>query len=120
LSIKWYYNPALTASGFSSRLTEVIIPDSVTGIGSNAFYNCSSLMSIEIPSGVTSIGNYAFLNCGKLTSIVIPDSVTSIGDYAFLRCNILTIKARVASKPSGWADDWNYSDRPVVWSYTGE
>jgi|GEM_PF-1959403 len=66
-------------------LTSITIPDSVTSIGSSAFYNCSSLTSITIPNSVTSIGYSAFYNCSSLTSITIPDSVTSIGREAF--CN---------------------------------
>ena len=66
------------------------IPNSVTSIGSYAFYGCSSLTSINIPNSVTSIGSYAFDGCSSLTSINIPNSVTSIGDGAFYGCSSLT------------------------------
>ncbi|MBR2617649.1 MAG: leucine-rich repeat protein, partial [Clostridia bacterium] len=68
----------------------------------------------------TSIGSYAFSDCDSLTEIVIPNSVTSIGERAFYDCDSLTIYCEVASKPSGWDWDWNYSNLPVVWGYTGE
>ena len=70
--------------------TSYVISDSVTSIGSGAFYDCKSLRSIVIPDDVTSIGNYAFSGCSSLSSVVIPDSVTSIGDYAFFFCESLT------------------------------
>ena len=72
----------------ATNLKEIIIPDSVTGVGNYAFYGCTSLTSIVIPDSVTSIGNSAFRDCTGLTSITIPNSVTSIGITAFENCPI--------------------------------
>ncbi len=63
-------------------LSSVIIPNSVTSIGENAFCLCS-LTSVTIPNSVTSIGRYAFYGCSNLTSVTIPNSVTTIGYSAF-------------------------------------
>ena len=77
----------LTNNNLSGKL---IMPNSVTNIGKNAFYKSANLTSVTIPGSVTSIGNYAFCGCPDLTSVTIPGSVTSIGVYVFGGCTGLT------------------------------
>jgi len=74
----------------NTEITELVIPDGVTSIGSGAFSGCSGLTSVTIPNSVTSIGSDAFNGCSGLTSITIPNSVTTIGYDAFYDCKNLT------------------------------
>ena len=73
-----------------NSLTSVTIGNSVTGIGYGAFGDCSSLTSVTIGNNVTSIGVCAFRDCNSLTSVIIPNSVTSIGNSAFYGCSGVT------------------------------
>ena len=96
-----------------SKIKTIILPETLTSIGSKAFYYCTALSyDINFPSGVTEIGSQAFYNCAGLTgaltlpsglttiennvfdgckglfgSITIPDGVTSIGSNAFYNCS---------------------------------
>ncbi len=76
-----------------------IIPNGVTSIAADAFYNCTGLKSITIPNSVTSIGDRAFEWCDNLTSVTVPNSVTSIGANAFFYCSGLTSLAVAAGNP---------------------
>ncbi|MDP4177844.1 MAG: leucine-rich repeat protein [Bacillota bacterium] len=73
-----------------SSLTSITIPNSVTCICGDAFYGCTSLTSITIPNSVTYIGLMAFYDCFSLTSITIPNSISSIGTNTFYGCSSLT------------------------------
>ena len=66
-----------------SRLASITIPDSVTSIGSYAFYFCTNLRSVTIPDNGTKIYRRAFFNCTSLKSVTIPASVKFIGPEAF-------------------------------------
>ncbi len=74
---------------FLSHLTDVEIPDSVTGIGIHAFGGCHNLMSVSLPDGVTAISASVFSNCDELMSVDLPDGLTSIGEEAFSDCSQL-------------------------------
>ena len=70
----------------NNDIKRVIIGDSVTSIGNEAFRQCVSLTSVTIPNSVTAIGYEAFSGCSSLTSVTIPNSVTTIGYRAFSGC----------------------------------
>lgn len=89
-------NVPVTAIGESAfanaTMTSIVISDSVTHIGANAFDYCLYLRSVDLPEGLTTIENGTFHNCQELSSVSIPSSVTVIGDWAFARCfNITTL-----------------------------
>ncbi|MED9969999.1 MAG: leucine-rich repeat domain-containing protein, partial [Ruminococcus sp.] len=83
-----YYSSSTLPWG--RNITNVVIENGVTSIGSYAFHNCTGLTSVTIPDSVTSIEKSAFYRCTGLESITIGNSVTSIGSYAFYGCTGLT------------------------------
>ncbi len=54
---------------YNSKITSVVIPDSVTTIGEEAFNSCEALTSITVGKGVATIGSSAFAYCAKLTEL---------------------------------------------------
>ena len=83
----------------------------------NLYLNNTLITELIIPSGIVEINHTIFCCYNKFVSVVIPDSVTSIGYDAFAYCYSLTIYCEAESKPSGWNDNWNSSNRPVIWGY---
>jgi hypothetical protein len=68
----------------------LLIPNSITNIGNNAFAGCEYLTNIMIGNSVINIGYSAFEECLSLDNVVIPNSVNSIGAGAFMSCIRLT------------------------------
>ena len=79
------------------KVTNLLIPDSVTSIGDAAFANCINLKSITIHDGVKTIGEDAFSGCSKVETIYIGNSIESIKNYAFANCNNI-FEIEIASK----------------------
>lgn len=93
-------------------LTELAIPDGVTGISPYAFANATAIESLTIPSSVREIGAFAFLYSGiesiefanenglekigtgafsgtAVSEISLPEGVKHIGAEAFFNCQSL-------------------------------
>lgn len=70
-------------------LKKVVIPSSFTEIPSEAFSGCTSLESVSIPDSVSAIGENAFFGCKSLRTVSVPDSVTKIKRGTFLACDSL-------------------------------
>ncbi len=70
-------------------LTDLVVPDTITNIRANVFYNCLSLKTVTIPDSVTHIQSSAFQNCSRLTTVTLPNTIVKIGEYAFQGCDSL-------------------------------
>ncbi|MEG2611998.1 MAG: fimbrillin family protein, partial [Alistipes sp.] len=79
---KSYGRGAFQNTNFSC---ELILPSSLTSIGTYTFSECKGLYgALNLPDGLTYIGNNAFRECIELTgSITIPKGVKQIEDYTF-------------------------------------
>ena len=84
----WEISEAAKEQVTTREVKHIVMMHSVTEIGNNAFYGCSSLSSLTIPESVTEIGYGAFSGCSSLLSLTIPESVTQIGDGAFYECSL--------------------------------
>lgn len=73
----------------SSLLVSIILPSSISEIGSEAFRGCTALTSITIPSSVKILGSGIFYQCSSLKSIFLPNSLNSIPDHTFSGCKSL-------------------------------
>ncbi len=103
----YYSNPLENAHHLYLNGTEIkdlIIPNSITSIGNDAFDGCTGLTSVTIPNSVTSIGYWAFFDCLGLSSVTIGKNVTSIGEQAFAYCTGLTSVTCFATTPPNCDD----------------
>lgn len=79
------------AFGFDSDLEGIVIPESVTFLGEYAFEFCPSLRSAKLPDKLEEIPTASFLQCHNLRNITLPTNLKSIGAYALQGDNIETL-----------------------------
>lgn len=85
------------AFGACEALTNVVnfLPDSVTSLGSAAFFGCSKLKGDLICRNVNNLTRCVFTGCSKLTQVTFGAGVRTIGNGsnkqgAFQNCNAIT------------------------------
>ena len=67
------------------------VPDSVTVIGTHAFFRSNNLTSVTLSDSVTTIGTNAFFNCEGLQTITLGKGVAQIENGALEAPNLSSI-----------------------------
>ncbi len=70
---------------FRDSIATITFPDSMTYIGTDAFYKHSLLTEVALPDWLEEIGNSAFAGCTALSKVEIGSGIATIGENAF--CN---------------------------------
>ncbi len=78
-------------SAFSyTRITEIVLPDSVCAIGKRAFEGCIKLERIVLPHEITTVEESTFAGCSGLVEVTLSQALTFIGQNAFQNCTALS------------------------------
>ena len=69
------------------KLEDLHIPTSVRTIEYEAFQDAEALKHVTLPEGIQYIQQKAFYQCKKLESVHLPNTLKTIGDDAFRECS---------------------------------
>lgn len=124
-----YRVSAIAEGAFAhSKVTEIVIPNSVRSVGAGAFAYASdltdvtlpleleeiadhcfagtSIVNIAVPESVKDVGMGAFQDCTKLHTVILPKSLKFIDDFAFDGChNLYEIYCAASEAPITLGDD---------------
>lgn len=84
-------NTATITKCDTSAAGDLVIPATLGGynvvsIASNAFENCTEIVSVVLPEHISTIGSNAFMGCLALESVVLPDEADFVDYKAFSGC----------------------------------
>jgi len=74
---------------FETGLRNIQLPEKLTLIGGGAFCNCKNLKQVQLPPRLKELGEGAFFNCENLTQIQLPAQLNKLGTDAFRNCTSL-------------------------------
>ena len=69
-------------------VTKIVLPESVTAIGNNAFKDCSDI-EIEVKGSLTLVGEGAFEGCNGLNEVTFGNELANVPFNAFKGCSSL-------------------------------
>lgn len=96
---------------FNTAIESLTFPDSVESIGSLSYMKNLSYVYLGKVKTLTG----SFYDCTALKMIQLPITLESVKENIFDGCHLI-IFAEAASKPDGWAENWNQQNLPVVWN----
>ena len=67
-------------------LKKVVLPDSLTYLGKGVFNQCKNLIDVNLPKNLESIEPIVFWGCKSLKKVDIPNSVVKISQHSFADC----------------------------------
>ena len=73
-----------------NKVIKIHLPEQLTNIPYNSFYNCINLKEITIPEKVRNIEARAFNNCNNLISVIFSGSINTIANEVFYNCRSLS------------------------------
>ncbi len=86
----------------NKTLEQIYIPDTVTDIGEEAFKYCTGLRYVLMLANVSTVPAEMFSECTNLSLVKLSDSIIRIGAYAFQNCkNLITLIGKLAYTSDG-------------------
>jgi hypothetical protein len=84
--------PAGLFCDYGVRLSHVVLPKTLKGIGSQAFWGLNLVGNLYLPEGLIFIGESAYRNCKTVGQLSLPSSLKFIGEEVFSGHNSASAK----------------------------
>ncbi len=91
----------------NTNISSVVIPEGITSMGTNIFYDCALLSNVSLPKDITTITDRMFEYCKSLESIDLPNELRLIGYASFYGSGLTSILLPDSLKDVG---DWAFSN----------
>lgn len=90
------------------KVKELVLPEGLQSIGSQAFMGCDELEKINLPSTLKYLGGAAFSGDGNLKEVTLPKDLKYVGAVAFVKQANLVLKVPKDLDTSNFCEGWDY------------